>query len=197
MKNAVKTTDAALTWEHLGITITFNPPHANFLATAAGKNLRASSLDAMKAQIEKLNIQKFEAFEAYVPYTHYGKPDPGIIVDKFANFEKTRRGEYDYLVRIQVVGLDKSEGRVRFRYLTPQAQERGIGRIARANSQEEGEINDVLPATPETIKLWRAQQAAEFERDKASAKNEKAIREAKDALEEIEIKASGWRAVKP
>lgn len=54
------------TYEHKGITITFDVERAHFYANAKGKKLNAPSLDAMRKQIDASLAIAFEPFKAHI-----------------------------------------------------------------------------------------------------------------------------------
>lgn len=52
-------------YKHRDVTITFNAPGGNFLATVNGEHINAPSLPAIKKQIDSRLAKKFESFKAF------------------------------------------------------------------------------------------------------------------------------------
>lgn len=165
---------ASPSWEHKGVTITFNAATANFVAEAPGKRLVAGSLDAVRAKIDKLNVERFDAFDAYVEYWHYGKPeDDGLQVIRKVVFPSGSRRSTKFLVKVRIVALDVSEGRIRFR-TTP--LKRGDGH----------ELDKVFPADQKTIDAWMAVTEAQRRKEERELQADAEIHDMKEALEKLE-----------
>lgn len=59
-------------WDHKGVTITFDVARASFRFQIDGKNKTAASLDAAKKQIDKAKLNAFVPFRAlYLSLGHY------------------------------------------------------------------------------------------------------------------------------
>lgn len=76
------------TYDHHGVTITFNEQAADFSATVREKRLRAPSLDAIGKQIDAALAVQFTPFKALL--LSYGELDELEVI----GLEKTRKRRY-------------------------------------------------------------------------------------------------------
>lgn len=190
-------TETATSWEHRGVTITFDS-HATrpeFRADAPGKSLRAPSMDAIKKKIDLLSLDTFEGFYAYVEFGGYGDPPKakGVeIVEKFKNYNAVKHGRCSYLLKVWIAALDRSEGVVQF---LPSA----TARITRSGANT---FDHVLPWTDAVRQLWLAERRALFAEDEASERLGAVHLAARESLDGTRIMARDYRphtkpAVKP
>jgi hypothetical protein len=170
------------TWSHKGVTIHFNPSRANFWADAPGKKLSAGSLDAIKAKVDKLSVDTFTRFEAYVPYHGYNKPPRELVAHEFENFEHTRGSRKSFLLKVTVASLDKSEGGMVFRTEEPPDQ---VG-------ARDG-FDHVYPFTDQARELWVAKCQARFDEEKVKFEADQADKAATQKFENLKIVARDWK----
>lgn len=154
-------------WEYLGIAITFDTDRARFRANVNGQSLHTASLDAMVARIDKLNLANFDAFDAYVDVHDYGERHEGKVVAS----ARRGSGRKNMLIRVKIVALDESEGRLRYR-------------------DEFGkEWKVVYPATERTNLLWNEIQDAERDKAERIKQLDARIQESRESLIDISIHA--------
>lgn len=163
-------------WTYLGVVINFNgrDDGANFVAQAPGKLLRGASLDAIKNQIDKLNLTSFEPFTALVPWWSYGDPetkDKAFVVKRFKRHEGTSSNRTAYLVRVRIVSIDTSNGETKF-------------------VTDKGDtFAQVLPDNAGVVDLWVKAQQADFDTLEEAAKFKALEKAADDAFDAKKIDA--------
>ena len=110
------------TYEHKGVTITFEPSRGDFTAPIGGKTVRASSLDAMKKRVDESAKLKFEPFKAL----RYSS-DTLVVVDVTGMGKESigyHRGSPNFMLDYQDHGRVRQSSAREVTPDTPEARER-------------------------------------------------------------------------